>query len=135
MVNRLWQHHFGRGLVATPNDFGIQGEKPSHPELLEWLAGDLVRNGWTLKRLHKLMMTSQVYMQDGAFDETRATVDRENVLHWRRGAAAAGGGADPDAMLAVSGLLDQTMYAPGTLDQGCGGGVCTFRSSGAGSSP
>ncbi|AMV18478.1 DUF1549 domain-containing protein [Planctomyces sp. SH-PL14] len=118
VVNRLWQHHFGRGLVATPNDFGIQGEKPSHPELLEWLAGDLVRNGWTLKRLHKLMMTSQVYMQDGAFDEARASVDRENVLHWRRAPQRLEAEPIRDAMLAVSGLLDPTMYAAGTLDQG-----------------
>ncbi|OYV84105.1 MAG: hypothetical protein B7Z73_15710, partial [Planctomycetia bacterium 21-64-5] len=58
MVNRLWQHHFGRGLVATPNDFGSSGERPTHPELLDWLAQDLVAGGWQLKRMHKLLMTS-----------------------------------------------------------------------------
>jgi mono/diheme cytochrome c family protein len=65
IVNRLWQHHFGTGLVATPNDFGFPGERPTHPELLDWLARDLIDHGWQLKRLHKLMLTSSVYMQSG----------------------------------------------------------------------
>ncbi|MFN5076120.1 MAG: DUF1553 domain-containing protein, partial [Planctomyces sp.] len=82
--NRLWQHHFGRGLVATPTDFGISGERPSHPDLLEWLAADLVHNGWTLKRMHRLIMTSSTWMQSGAADEQRSQLDRENVLLWRR---------------------------------------------------
>jgi mono/diheme cytochrome c family protein len=116
IVNRLWQHHFGRGLVATPNDFGIQGERPTHPELLEWLANDLVSNGWKLKRLHKLIMTSNVYLQDGTFDEKRATIDRENTLLWRRAPMRLEAEPIRDAMLAVSGLLDPAMYAPGTLD-------------------
>ena len=60
IVNRLWQHHFGRGIVATPSDFGKQGERPSHPELLDWLAGELIRGGWRLKPIHKLIMTSAV---------------------------------------------------------------------------
>ena len=62
IVNRLWQHHFGRGIVATPSDFGTQGERPTHPELLDWLAGELIRGGWRLKPIHKLIMTSAVYM-------------------------------------------------------------------------
>ena len=64
IVNRLWQHHFGRGIVATPNDFGAQGSPPSHPELLDWLATDLIENGWRLKPIHRLIVTSAVYMQD-----------------------------------------------------------------------
>ncbi len=116
MVNRLWQHHFGRGIVATPNDFGTQGEPPSHPELLDWLAVDLIENGWRLKRLHKLMMTSSVYTQSTAFDEARAAIDRENVSHWRRAPQRLEGEAIRDAMLHVSGLLDGTMHGPGTLD-------------------
>ncbi len=71
MVNRLWQHHTGRGIVATPNDFGAQGEKPTHPELLDFLAQELIRNGWRLKPIHKLIMTSAVYMQNGDYDEKR----------------------------------------------------------------
>ena len=63
IVNRLWQHHMGRGIVATPNDFGAQGEPPTHPELLDYLARELIKNGWKLKPIHKLIMTSAVYMQ------------------------------------------------------------------------
>ena len=61
IVNRLWQQHFGRGIVATPNDFGVQGERPTHPELLDWLAVELVENGWSLKHIHRLMVTSATY--------------------------------------------------------------------------
>jgi len=117
MVNRLWQHHFGRGLVSTPNDFGVSGERPSHPELLDWLASDLIEHGWKLKRLHKLIMLSQTYMQSGAYDEPRAVIDRENVLLWRRTPQRLEAEAIRDSMLAVSGRLDLTQFGPGTLDQ------------------
>ena len=63
IVNRLWQHHFGKGLVRTPNDFGAQGEPPTHPELLDYLAGELIKGGWKLKPIHKLIMTSAAYQQ------------------------------------------------------------------------
>ena len=116
IVNRLWQHHFGRGIVATPNDFGFQGERPSHPELLDWLASELIANGWKLKPLHKLLMTSSVYMQSSAFDEQRAISDRENRNFWRYTARRLEGEAIRDAMLTVAGTLDRTMYGPGTLD-------------------
>ena len=117
MVNRLWQHHFGRGLVSTPNDFGVSGDRPSHPELLDWLASDLIEHGWTLKRMHKLIMMSQTYMQSGAHDETRAETDRENTLLWRRAPQRLEAEAIRDSMLAVSGRLDPTQFGPGTLDQ------------------
>jgi hypothetical protein len=117
MANRLWQHHFGRGIVATPNDFGTQGEPPTHPELLDWLASDLIENGWRLKRLHKLVMTSSVYLQSGAFDEGRAKIDRENAYYWRRAPQRLEGEAIRDAMLHVAGMLDATMHGPGSLDQ------------------
>jgi hypothetical protein len=116
IVNRLWQHHFGRGIVATPNDFGAPGARPTHPELLDWLAVDLVHNGWKLKRLHKLIMTSAVYMQDTTSDEARAKIDRENMLLWRRAPRRLEAEAIRDSLLQVSGLLDPTMYGPGTLD-------------------
>ncbi|MDA1231880.1 MAG: DUF1549 and DUF1553 domain-containing protein, partial [Planctomycetota bacterium] len=117
IVNRLWQHHFGRGLVSTPNDFGVSGERPSHPGLLDWLASDLIEHGWTLKRMHKLIMTSNAYMQSGAHDEARAVIDRENVLLWRRTPHRLEAEAIRDSMLAVSGRLDSRQFGPGTLDQ------------------
>ncbi len=116
IVNRLWQHHFGRGLVATANDFGASGERPSHPELLDWLAGELVSRGWRLKRLHKLIMTSAAYRESAEFDERRATLDRENAYLWRHTPRRLEAEAIRDAMLAVSGQLDPAMYGPGTLD-------------------
>ncbi|MEZ6056847.1 MAG: PSD1 and planctomycete cytochrome C domain-containing protein [Planctomycetaceae bacterium] len=116
-VNRLWQHHFGRGIVASVNDFGLSGERPTHPELLEWLAHDLVSHGWQLKRLHKQIMLSAAYQQDGEFDEDRATIDRENQFFWRRAPQRLEGEAIRDAMLAASGQLDTRMYGPGSLDQ------------------
>ncbi len=69
IVNRIWQHHFGQGIVATPNDFGTQGGRPSHPELLDWLANALVESGWRSKPIHRLIVTSAVYMQDNRYDE------------------------------------------------------------------
>jgi cytochrome c553 len=117
IVNRLWQHHMGRGIVGTPNDFGAQGARPTHPELLEYLARRLVSEGWQLKAIHKLIMTSSVYMQSTQWDEARATIDREDALYWRRPVVRLEGEAIRDSMLAVSGQLDPTMYGPGTLDE------------------
>ncbi|HSU69315.1 MAG TPA: PSD1 and planctomycete cytochrome C domain-containing protein, partial [Tepidisphaeraceae bacterium] len=83
IVNRLWQHHLGRGIVSTPNDFGVQGEPPTNPQLLDWLADDLIRHGWQLKRLHKLIMTSSVYMQDSQTSPDREAIDPHDVYLWR----------------------------------------------------
>jgi hypothetical protein len=116
IVNRLWQHHFGRGIVATPSDFGEQGEPPTHPELLDWLAVDLVHNGWTLKRMHKMMVMSAAFMQSSRFDAERAKLDRENALLWRFTPRRLEAEPIRDAMLAVSGRLDPAMFGPGTLD-------------------
>ena len=117
IVNRVWQHHFGRGIVATPNDFGFQGERPTHPELLDWLAADLIRNGWSLKRLHKNLMMSAVYQQASSFNETDAAKDPENHLLWRFTSRRLEGEAIRDSLLAVSGTLDPAMYGPGSLDE------------------
>jgi mono/diheme cytochrome c family protein len=116
IVNRLWQHHLGRGLVATPSDFGAQGERPTHPELLDWLAQELVRNGWHLKPIHKLILNSSVYLQDGGMDERRLAADRDNTLFWRQPTRRLEAEAIRDAMLAVSGTLDTRQFGPGTLD-------------------
>jgi len=118
IVNRLWQHHMGRGLVATPSDFGTRGEKPTHPELLDWLATELIRNGWRLKPIHKLIVTSATYAQSSVRDERKAAIDRDNRLVWRRPALRLEGEAIRDSLLAVGGMLDTTMYGPGTLDEG-----------------
>ncbi|MCA9043951.1 MAG: PSD1 domain-containing protein, partial [Planctomycetaceae bacterium] len=83
MVNRIWQHHFGEGLVRTPNDFGTRGERPTHPELLEWLANDFVKSGWSIKHVHELIVNSATYQQSSQFDEATATIDPENRLLWR----------------------------------------------------
>jgi mono/diheme cytochrome c family protein len=118
IVNRLWHHHFGRGLVATPNDFGAQGEPPSHPQLLDWLAAQLIENGWRLKPIHKLIMTSAAYRQSSEFDEAKSQADPLNALVWRYAPRRLEAEIIRDALLAVSGTLDRTMYGPGTLDEG-----------------
>jgi hypothetical protein len=116
LVNRLWQHHLGRGIVATPNDFGVQGEPPTHPELLDWLAAELIRGGWQLKRLHKLIMTSAVYQQGGELNPAAMKLDPQNKLWWRRPSRRLEAEAIRDAVLAVGSALDRTVYGPGSLD-------------------
>src|SRR5262249_40379378 len=113
---RLWQHHLGRGLVGTPSDFGYQGERPTHPELLDYLASELIKNGWQLKPIHKLMMTSAVYQQSAEPDAAKVAVDSENKLFWRRPRTRLEAETIRDAMLAVSGALDERMFGPGSLD-------------------
>ena len=117
IVNRLWKHHFGRGLVATASDFGTRGDRPTHPELLDWLAGELIRNDWQLKSVHRLMVTSSVYMQGNEVLKKSAAADPENLLLWRRVSRRLEAEAIRDALLAVSGKLDRRMYGKGSLDQ------------------
>ena len=117
IVNRLWQHHIGKGLVATPSDFGAQGERPTHPELLDWLANELIKAGWRLKPIHRLIMTSAVYRQSHRSDAKNERVDPQNRLLWRRGLRRLDAEAIRDAMLTVSGQLDRTVSGPGTLDE------------------
>jgi mono/diheme cytochrome c family protein len=117
IVNRLWQHHFGRGLVATPSDFGYQGERPTHPELLDWLAGELIAKGWHLKAIHKLIMQSAVYTQGIEHDPGRVQIDPENRLLWRHVPQRLEAEEIRDAMLEVSRMLDNRMFGPGSLDR------------------
>ena len=117
IVNRLWQHHMGRGIVATPSDFGHTGAAPTHPELLDWLATELIRNGWRLKPIHKLIMASAVYAQSSRKDEAKVAKDRDNHLCWRRPSLRLEAEAIRDSLLAVGGMLDTKMYGPGTLDE------------------
>jgi len=118
IVNRLWQHHIGRGIVATPNDFGLQGERPTHPELLDWLASRLIDEGWRLRPIHKLLITSSVYLQGAERDEARDALDPDNVWCWRRSPRRLEAEALRDSMLSVTGSLDSTMFGAGTLDEG-----------------
>lgn len=117
IVNRLWQHHFGRGIVATPSDFGARGEPPTHPELLDHLARKLIAEGWSLKAMHKEMMTSAAYQQASAPDESKAKIDRDNKLIWRFPARRLEAEVIRDTLLAVAGELDLRQFGPGTLDE------------------
>ena len=112
IVNRVWQHHFGEGLVRTPGDFGTQGEPPTHPELLDWLASELVRGGWKLKSIHKLILTSAAYAQGTAYDPAKAAVDPDNRLLWRRRPLRAEAEVVRDSILAVSGQLKREVGGP-----------------------
>ncbi len=118
MANRLWHHHLGRGIVGTPSDFGVQGERPSHPELLDWLATELIRGGWRLKPLHKQIMMSAVYRQGGQFDEAKFKLDPENKLCWRSAPRRLEAEIIRDSLLAVTGTLDRRMFGEGTLEGG-----------------
>jgi hypothetical protein len=114
IVNRLWQHHFGKGIVATPSDFGVRGEPPTHPELLDWLAAELIENGWKLKPLHRLMLTSAAYRQvSGTVDPAQSAADEENQLVGRMNRRRLDAEGVRDAQLFVSGELFSKMGGPG----------------------
>jgi len=112
IVNRVWMHHFGKGLVETPGNFGRVGAKPSHPELLDWLATEFVRRGWSLKALHRMIMTSTVYRQGSYVSAELQQADPENVLHSRFRLKRLDAEAIRDAILKVSGRLEMTSLGP-----------------------
>ena len=117
VVNRLWQHHFGAGIVATPNDFGAMGEKPTHPKLLDYLATELVRQGWKLKAIHRLIVTSATYRQassaaSNATMDKAASVDPDNKLLWHSRVKRREAEAIRDAVLQASGQLNPRMGGP-----------------------
>jgi len=117
IVNRIWQYHFGRGLVSTPNDFGTRGERPTHPRLLDWLAGELIRGGWKLKRIHRLVLASHTWMQGNGRSADAEKIDPDNRLWWRRGAKRLEAELIRDSLLEISGRLDRKMFGKGSLDQ------------------
>ncbi|HET6324009.1 MAG TPA: DUF1553 domain-containing protein, partial [Planctomycetaceae bacterium] len=117
IVNRLWQHHFGHGIVATPNDFGTRGERPSHPELLDWLAAELIRHNWQLKPIHRLILTSAAYRESGEADRAKESLDPLNRYFWRHEKRRLEGEVVRDALLACGNRLDERMFGPGSLDE------------------
>jgi hypothetical protein len=112
MVNRIWRYHFGRGVVDTPNDFGRMGSVPTHPELLDWLASTFQQGGGSLKRLHRLIVTSSVYRQSCLHEPAFAEIDGDNRYLWRMNRQRLDAESIHDAVLQISGKLDQTMGGP-----------------------
>ncbi len=113
IVNRVWQYHFGRGIVDSPNDFGRMGQRPSHPELLDWLAAEFLRNGQSFKSLHRLIVTSSAYRQSSASSFASERVDSENQFLWRMNRRRLEAEEIRDCILAVSGKLSDEMGGPG----------------------
>ncbi len=113
LANRVWQYHFGTGIVATPSDFGYLGGRPSHPELLDWLARQLLEHNWKIKPLHRLIMTSQAYQQGGDWQETAASLDADSRLLWRFPPRRLSAEELRDTLLHLAGKLDLQMGGPG----------------------
>ncbi|MGK0189783.1 MAG: hypothetical protein ACI9R3_005601 [Verrucomicrobiales bacterium] len=116
IANRIWHYHFGAGIVETPNDLGHNGGRPSHPELLNWLASEIAVQGWSLKKLHKLIVTSAAYRQSSRPTNTGIGKDASNRLLWRKSPIRLDGESLRDSMLMVSGALNPAQYGPGFRD-------------------
>jgi mono/diheme cytochrome c family protein len=116
MVNRIWDWHFGSGLVRTPNDFGTRGDLPTHPELLDWLASEFVKRGWSLKEMHRLIMTSEAYRRGSNYQERLMTAgarrDPQNKLHWKFDRRRLSAEEIRDTLLQVSGDMDRSAGGP-----------------------
>ncbi len=117
MVNRIWHYHFGRGIAGTPSDFGVMGERPTHPELLDYLASEFVRGGWSIKKMHRLIMTSAVYRESSDFNKEAAEIDSGNRLLWAFPRQRLEGEVIRDASLAVAGLLNLKTGGPSVFPE------------------
>ncbi|MCI0418049.1 MAG: DUF1553 domain-containing protein, partial [Acidobacteria bacterium] len=118
MVNRIWQHHFGKGIVETPNDFGRMGAAPSHPQLLDWLATEFVHQGWSIKAMHRLMLMSSTYQQASDFTSAvNQKKDPQNQLLWKMPMQRVAGEIIRDSMLTVSGGLNLKSGGPGVFPE------------------
>ncbi|MFQ5733194.1 MAG: DUF1553 domain-containing protein [Planctomycetaceae bacterium] len=131
IVNRLWQHHFGRGIVGTPDNFGAGGSRPTHPALLDWLAVEFQRSGWSAKQFHKLVMTSTVYRQSSSRERktrsaTSQSLDPDNRLLWRMNLRRLDAEALRDSVLAVSGRANHTMGGPPVMLKATPSGLQTL---------
>ena len=114
IVNRLWHHHFGQGLVKTPNDFGKIGSEPTHPELLDWLSAELIKNNWKLSHIHKLIITSATYTQKNSSSPEYLNVDSDNKLLWHRKPQRLEAEIIRDRLLDVAGVLKKQMHGKST---------------------
>jgi hypothetical protein len=113
MVNRLWQWHFGRGIVRSPNNFGLQGDPPTHPELLDWLAAEFIEQGWSLKAMHRRILASRAYRMSSAPNDAALLKDPLNSLGWRFDLRRLRAEEVRDSILAVNGTLNlERMYGP-----------------------
>ncbi|GAA4470819.1 DUF1553 domain-containing protein [Novipirellula rosea] len=112
LINRMWLHHFGRGIVDSPGDFGRLGSEPTHPELLDWLADDLMRGGWKMKRMHRMMMLSTTYTQGSHRTEKLDRIDPDNRLYARMSIRRLESEAIRDAMIAATGVMTSEMHGP-----------------------
>jgi len=115
MVNRIWNDHFGQGIVGSPSDLGVMGERPSHPQLLDYLASTFVENGWSIKKMHRLIMLSNAYQQSSAYQPQAAAIDPGDKLLWRFERRRLEGEVIRDSMLYVSGELNPKMGGPGVF--------------------
>jgi hypothetical protein len=116
-VNRLWHYHFGQGIVTTPSDFGIMGQRPSHPELLDWLATDFVNSGWDIKRMHKLIVTSNTYRQSSISNPQGEKEDSRNRFLWRFPRQRLDAEVIRDSALAVAGVLNTKLGGPSVMPE------------------
>jgi len=112
MVNRIWQHHFGRGIVRTPNDYGLQGARPTHPELLDWLASEFVAQGWSLKKMHRLILLSSAYQMSSAHNAAAYKADPANDLFWRFDMRRLDAEEIRDTVLMACGNLNLAQFGP-----------------------
>jgi len=117
MVNRIWHYHFGRGIVATPSDFGTKGDPPTHPELLDYLADQFVKSGWSIKAMHRVIMNSRTYQQAGADRSAASAEDPDDKLLWRFPRSRLEAEVIRDAALSVAGLLSTEMYGPSVFPE------------------
>jgi hypothetical protein len=115
MVNRIWHYHFGQGIVGSPSDFGIMGERPSNPQLLDYLASAFVENGWSIKSMHRMIMLSNAYQQSSDYQEAAAKVDPDDKLVWRFARRRLEGEVIRDSMLFAGNQLNMKMGGSGVF--------------------
>jgi hypothetical protein len=115
MANRIWHYHFGTGIVASPSDFGVMGDRPTHPQLLDYLASVFVENGWSIKSMHRMIMLSSAYQQSSAYQAAAGEADPDNKLVWRFSRRRMEGEVIRDSMLLASGSLNSKVGGPGVF--------------------